>query len=42
MVAPGPDIVTSGYATLDRCRWICEPCFNDFVDMFGWKVEERA
>jgi hypothetical protein len=42
MVTPGPEILTTGYATVDRSRWICEPCFNDFAERFGWKVAERA
>jgi hypothetical protein len=29
----------SGYATDDRYRWICVPCFEDFREEFGWTVE---
>jgi len=29
-----------GYCTLDEYHWICEECFEDFKDMFGWKVED--
>jgi hypothetical protein len=27
-----------GYATEDNYRWICEECFEDFKDLFDWKV----
>ena len=26
------------YCTRDFETWICEKCFNDFHDRFGWKV----
>lgn len=35
-----PDVLHQGYATEDDYRWICEPCFDDFADLFGWKVIE--
>jgi len=25
-----------GYTTEDHYRWICEECFRDFQDEFGW------
>jgi hypothetical protein len=28
-----------GYATSDNYRWVCDGCFHDFKDKFGWKVE---
>jgi len=28
-----------GYCTLDEYHWICKECFEDFKDMFRWKVE---
>jgi hypothetical protein len=31
-----------GYCTLDRHRWICEECFEDFKGMFKWKVISKA
>ena len=34
-----PDVLHEGYTTADRYRWVCEPCFKDFVDRFGWRVE---
>lgn len=27
-----------GYCTEDEYWWICDACFNDFKDMFQWKV----
>jgi hypothetical protein len=27
-----------GYATLDDYHWICPTCFEDFKDMFEWKI----
>ena len=32
-------MLRSGYCTLDEYRWICGRCFQDFRDMFRWKVE---
>jgi hypothetical protein len=32
-----PDL-HEGYCTLDNYHWICSNCFNDFKDMFNWKV----
>ncbi|MDR3076074.1 MAG: hypothetical protein LBU26_02135 [Synergistaceae bacterium] len=26
------------YCTINKRHWICEECFNDFKDMFKWKV----
>ena len=28
-----------GYCTEDEKDWICEDCFNDFRDRFGWRVK---
>ena len=28
----------AGYCTLDRYRWICPTCFEDFKDEFGWTI----
>ncbi len=36
-----PEILNWGYCTLYRKKsecWICEKCFNDFKDIFNWKV----
>lgn len=37
-----PETLHEGYSTLDRERWICKRCFDDFVDLFGWKVGSAA
>lgn len=33
------DDLQQGYCTEDGKYWICEECFNDFKDMFHFKVE---
>ena len=38
MVEEHPDVLHEGYATLDDHRWICERCFLDFKDRFGWSL----
>jgi len=38
MVEDVPDVLHEGYATEDNYRWICEQCFEDFKDLFGWEV----
>jgi hypothetical protein len=30
--------IREGYATVDDYHWICPACFEDFKDMFEWKV----
>jgi hypothetical protein len=42
MVADGPEILHQGYSTPDGYRWICESCFNDFLDLFAWEVKNEA
>ena len=27
-----------GFCTLDKYHWICEGCYNDFKEMFNWKL----
>jgi hypothetical protein len=31
-------VLNEGYATEDNYRWICTQCFEDFKDLFGWKI----
>lgn len=26
----------SAYCTIDKYHWICEKCFSDFKEIFGW------
>lgn len=33
-----PDALKIGYTTRDDYRWICQQCFEDFKDMFEFKV----
>jgi hypothetical protein len=33
-----PEVLREGYATEDDYRWICEQCFEDFKDIFNWKI----
>ena len=33
----------AGYVTADdNYTWICQPCFDDFHERFGWTVVESA
>ena len=32
------DDLHQGYCTIDRYYWICEECYNDFKEMFNWKL----
>ena len=32
------DVLRKGYATVDDYHWVCERCFDDFKDLFEWKV----
>ena len=36
--AEDPESLPQGYATEDDYHWICEKCFEDFKDLFGWEV----
>ena len=31
-----------GFCTEDGMEWICEVCFNDFRERFGWQVKTDA
>lgn len=42
MSAESVDALHEGYATKDGYRWICKTCFDDFSDMFGWKVGDMS
>ena len=35
---PGEGVHTHGYCTPDEYRWVCETCFDDFREAFGWSV----
>ena len=40
MVEDYPRVLHIGYATMDEYHWVCEACFKDFEEMFGWPVIE--
>lgn len=42
MLVDAPNVLHEGYSTPDGYRWICETCFNDFGDLFHWKVGHEA
>jgi hypothetical protein len=42
MVDGKHDSLPEGYSTPDGYRWVCKPCFDDFFDMFDWKVNDEA
>lgn len=35
---PAARDVEDGYCTSDDYHWICEPCFEDFKEMFQWTI----
>jgi hypothetical protein len=37
-----PGALQVGYKTADGYRWICQNCFSDFQQRFGWRVEESS
>jgi len=38
-----PGELNVGYATRDNYHWVCEDCYNDFFELFGWQVvQERS
>jgi hypothetical protein len=32
------DAIREGWTTLDEVHWICDQCFTDFSERFGWIV----
>jgi len=38
MVEEHPDVLHEGYSTLDDYRWICGGCFEEFKELFQWRV----
>lgn len=34
-----PDVLREGYSTPDNYYWICKNCYDDFKEMFGWKIK---
>ena len=40
-VPSAAESVQTAYCTLDEYHWVCERCFADFRDMFGWKLSSE-
>ena len=36
------DVLREGWTTRDKYHWICDGCFGDFKDAFGWQVESAS
>ena len=34
----GDNMLKEGYCTEDAYNWICDTCFEDFKEMFAWKL----
>jgi hypothetical protein len=37
-----PSTLSEGYSTEDCYRWVCEICFADFRERFGWLSVDGA
>jgi hypothetical protein len=35
-----PEALHEAYATKDEYRWICEVCFGDFREFYGWRLTD--
>lgn len=41
-VLPASEMLREGWTRPDDYHWICETCFSDFREQFGWQlVDER-
>jgi hypothetical protein len=38
MSGGGPEALREGYADEGERHWICERCYEDFQDLFDWRV----
>jgi hypothetical protein len=34
------DVLREGWTTPDERHWICDGCFRDFRERFGWNTQE--
>jgi hypothetical protein len=41
MVEHQAEVVSAGYATTDDYTWMCDTCFRDFKEKFGWRLAPR-
>lgn len=39
MVHKDENILTEGYTSTDKYRWVCRECFNDFYKEFNWSIQ---
>ena len=37
---PNHPSLSEGYCTSDEYLWVCKSCFDDFKDLFEWRVVE--
>ena len=37
-----PDVRTEGYTTEGHYYWICKDCYEDFHEMFNWKLIQAS
>jgi hypothetical protein len=42
MEGQAADVLDEGYATEDGYYWVCPSCFEDFREMFAWKLTEGS
>ena len=42
MIEDRPNVLHEGYASSDDYHWICESCFLDFQEQFGWTIAGDA
>jgi hypothetical protein len=41
-----PDVLTEGYTTIAGQEhgadhhWVCKQCYEDFADLFDWRIEQ--
>ncbi|MBW8469598.1 MAG: hypothetical protein K0M67_15140 [Thiobacillus sp.] len=42
MTSALPETIQEGYATPDGHKWVCQNCFEDFVDLFKWEIAGEA
>jgi hypothetical protein len=40
MEVDSPEVLHEGYTTQERDRWVCRDCYEDFKEMFAWKLGE--
>jgi hypothetical protein len=42
MEVEAPGVKHAGYSTPNGSHWVCKECFDDFVDLFDWRIEPSA